>query len=155
LSDPCSGQLSSVQKRLAEKAAKQAAKANAGGSVGGSETPNATGSGSTHGDSTSATPMTNRSAAGSQEDLMSMEKLRLATDRYVPHQLFNSIERTEWPIAELYGVLLADVISRTSAVKSDRRFLTNRAHLLEAVVPGMVFSTAIRWGLPLGQPICP
>ena len=27
--------------------------------------------------------MTNRSAAGSQEDLMSMEKLKLATDRYV------------------------------------------------------------------------
>jgi hypothetical protein len=27
--------------------------------------------------------MTNRSAAGSQDDLMSMEKLKIATDRYV------------------------------------------------------------------------
>lgn len=52
-----------------------------GGSTdaGGSETP--TGSGSVRGASTVGTPMTNRSAAGSQEDLMSMEKLKLATDR--------------------------------------------------------------------------
>lgn len=39
--------------------------------------------------------MTNRSAAGSQEDLMSMEKLRLATERYVPHQTLYEKECTE------------------------------------------------------------
>jgi len=81
--------------------AKQAAKANASGS----ETPTATGSGSTYGGSASATPMTNRSAAGSQEDLMSMEKLRLATDRYVPHQINCETARTDRPIGYLRGVL--------------------------------------------------
>ncbi len=70
-----------IQKRLAEKAAKQSVRKANGTSTdaGGSETP--TGSGSVRGASTSGTPMTNRSAAGSQEDLMSMEKLKLATDR--------------------------------------------------------------------------
>ena len=108
LSDPCSGPLSFVQKRLAEKAAKQAARVNAGGSLGGSETPTATGSGSTYGDSASATPMTNRSAAGSQEDLMSMEKLRLATERYVLHPSLYQTERTEWPTGYLRHVLYND-----------------------------------------------
>ncbi|KAG8856707.1 hypothetical protein FRC20_000418, partial [Serendipita sp. 405] len=69
----------SKQKRLAEKAAKQSVKKANGASTdaGTSETP--TGSGSARA-STTGTPMTNRSAAGSQEDLMSMEKLKLATD---------------------------------------------------------------------------
>jgi hypothetical protein len=73
--------LSYIQKRLAEKAAKQSAKKAGGSTDAGSETP--TGSGSVKGDSTTGTPLTNRSAAGSQEDLMSMEKLKIATDRYV------------------------------------------------------------------------
>ncbi|KAI3603725.1 atp-binding cassette transporter [Moniliophthora roreri] len=60
----------SKQKRLAEKAAKQAAKAN------GSSTATSTPTGSTAG-----TPLTNTSAATSQEDLSSMAKLQIATER--------------------------------------------------------------------------
>lgn len=62
----------SKQKRLAEKAAKGSAKAN-----GQSSTP----SGSVNGGSTVATPLSNRSAATSQDDLSSMAKLQIATDR--------------------------------------------------------------------------
>jgi hypothetical protein len=45
--------------------------------------------------------MTNRSAAGSQEDLMSMEKLRLATERYVQCPLHYETERTGQPTGYL------------------------------------------------------
>lgn len=69
----------SKQKRLAEKAAKQAAKASANpldSSVTSSTPP-----GSTNGGSSLNTPLTSLSAATSQEDLTSMAKLQIATDR--------------------------------------------------------------------------
>jgi len=67
------------QKRLAEKAAKK----NAG--VAGDDSPsNTTPSGSVNGASTPLTSMSGlNSKSGSQENLMSMAKLNLATDRYV------------------------------------------------------------------------
>jgi ATP-binding cassette subfamily F protein 2 len=74
----------SKQKRLAEKAAKQAAKANnpADFSVS-SSTP-----GSTNGGSSLNTPLSSLSAATSQEDLTSMAKLQIATERLIS---FNSL----------------------------------------------------------------
>jgi ATP-binding cassette, subfamily F, member 2 len=74
----------SKQKRLAEKAAKQAAKAVANTtdpSVSSSTPP-----GSTNGGSSLNTPLTSLSAATSQEDLTSMAKLQIATERLI---LFN------------------------------------------------------------------
>jgi ATP-binding cassette, subfamily F, member 2 len=68
----------SKQKRLAEKAAKGSAKAN--GKSTGTET-SSTPSGSVNGGSTVGTPLTNTSAATSTEDLTSMAKLQIATDR--------------------------------------------------------------------------
>ena len=71
----------SKQKRLAEKAAKQAARANAGAtdpSVYSSTPP-----GSTNGGSSLNTPLTSLSAATSQEDLTSMAKLQIATERLI------------------------------------------------------------------------
>ena len=76
----------SKQKRLAEKAAKQSAKAKSSkgdtdaSTTTGTSTP--TGSGSVNG-STAGTPLTNTSAATSQEDLSAMAKLQIATDRCV------------------------------------------------------------------------
>jgi ATP-binding cassette subfamily F protein 2 len=67
----------SKQKRLAEKAAKQAAKSNTVGSSVTSSTP----PGSTNGGSSINTPMSSLSAATSQEDLTSMAKLQIATER--------------------------------------------------------------------------
>ncbi|KAK7681927.1 hypothetical protein QCA50_014889 [Cerrena zonata] len=69
----------SKQKRLAEKAAKQAAK-NKGVSDT-STTNTSTPSGSTYGGSSTNTPLTSLSAATSTDDLTSMAKLQLATDR--------------------------------------------------------------------------
>lgn len=69
----------SKQKRLAEKAAKANAKRAVGGSSGDTATTTPTESLNGSGFST---PLTSRSAAGSQEDLMSMAKLKKATDRY-------------------------------------------------------------------------
>lgn len=61
----------SKQKRLAEKAAKQAAKGT-----------DASTSTSTPNGSSVNTPLTSMSAATSQEDLTSMAKLKVSTDRY-------------------------------------------------------------------------
>jgi ATP-binding cassette subfamily F protein 2 len=69
----------SKQKRLAEKAAKQAAKASGADTSVSSPTP----PGSTNGGSSLNTPLTSLSAATSQEDLSSMAKLQIATDRSV------------------------------------------------------------------------
>ena len=69
-------QSASKQKRLAEKAAKQAAKQKGAASSTATSTP----SGSVYGSSTN-TPLTSLSAAGSTEDLNAMEKLKLATER--------------------------------------------------------------------------
>jgi hypothetical protein len=74
----------SKQKRLAEKAAKQAAKANSADFSVSSSTP----PGSTNGGSSLNTPLTSLSAATSQEDLTSMAKLQIATERLI---LFNSL----------------------------------------------------------------
>ncbi|KAI9466981.1 P-loop containing nucleoside triphosphate hydrolase protein [Lactarius psammicola] len=63
----------SKQKRLAEKAAKQAARANS--SVTSSTPPGSNGGSSIN------TPLTSLSAATSQEDLTSMAKLQIATER--------------------------------------------------------------------------
>ena len=70
----------SKQKRLAEKAAKQASKVNnaADPSVSSSTPP-----GSTNGGSSINTPLTSLSAATSQEDLTSMAKLQIATERLI------------------------------------------------------------------------
>jgi ATP-binding cassette, subfamily F, member 2 len=66
----------SKQKRLAEKAAKQAAKAsNFDPSVSSTTPPGSNGGSSLN------TPMTSLSAATSQEDLTSMAKLQIATER--------------------------------------------------------------------------
>jgi ATP-binding cassette, subfamily F, member 2 len=69
----------SKQKRLAEKAAKQAAKASGIDPSASSSTP----PGSTNGGSSLNTPLTSLSAATSQEDLTSMAKLQIATDRLI------------------------------------------------------------------------
>lgn len=61
----------SKQKRLAEKAAKQAAKAGTDPSTS-TSTPNG---------STANTPLTSVSAATSQDDLTTMAKLKIATER--------------------------------------------------------------------------
>ena len=69
----------SKQKRLAEKAAKQSAKAKAK-DADASTTTGSTPTGSLNGSSAN-TPLTNTSAATSQEDLSAMAKLQIATDR--------------------------------------------------------------------------
>lgn len=66
----------SKQKRLAEKAAKQAARGGTNGSATGTPTSTSTPNGSSVN-----TPLTSRSAATSHEDLSSMAKLNLATER--------------------------------------------------------------------------
>lgn len=72
----------SKQKRLAEKAAKQAAKGKGAKDADAStSTRTSTPTGSAGG-SLFNTPLTSRSAATSQEDLSSMAKLQMATDRY-------------------------------------------------------------------------
>ncbi|KAH9833878.1 P-loop containing nucleoside triphosphate hydrolase protein [Rhodofomes roseus] len=70
------------QKRLAEKAAKQSVKgkSDATTTTGSTDTPNGSVFGSKAGSSVN-TPLTSLSAAGSHEDLTSMAKLQLATDR--------------------------------------------------------------------------
>lgn len=67
----------SKQKRLAEKAAKQAAK-----QYNGTATSTSTPTGSVPG-SAAATPLTSVSAANSTDDLNSMAKLQIATERYI------------------------------------------------------------------------
>jgi ATP-binding cassette, subfamily F, member 2 len=73
---------SSKQKRLAEKAAKASANQKGGGSLG---TDTTTPSGSVNGGSSvgtpGGTPLTSLSVNASQEDLTSMAKLAIATDR--------------------------------------------------------------------------
>ena len=71
----------SKQKRLAEKAAKQAAKSNTLGSSVNSSTPPGSTNGGSRGGSSVNTPLTSLSAATSQEDLTSMAKLQIATER--------------------------------------------------------------------------
>ena len=91
----------SKQKRLAEKAAKK----NAGGGLNGSESPStSTPTGSVNGASTPLTSMSGvASKAGSSEDLMSMARLNIATDRYV---LFIELG-SPWPFSKwILGVLL-------------------------------------------------
>ncbi|KAH9999843.1 P-loop containing nucleoside triphosphate hydrolase protein [Russula vinacea] len=69
----------SKQKRLAEKAAKQASKVNA--NAGDFSISSSTPPGSTNGGSSLNTPLTSLSAATSQDDLTSMAKLQIATER--------------------------------------------------------------------------
>lgn len=81
---PPSALSASKQKRMAEKAAKQASKSKSAKDT--DTTTSATSptpTGSTYGDSSVNTPLTSMSAATSQEDLSSMAKLQIATDRYV------------------------------------------------------------------------
>ena len=75
----------SKQKRLAEKAAKQASRVNnaADTSISSSTPP-----GSTNGGSSLNTPLTSLSAATSQDDLPSMAKLQIATDRLISLESF-------------------------------------------------------------------
>jgi hypothetical protein len=89
----------SKQKRLAEKAAKANAKKAAGGSLTTDTTTTPTESVDGSGIST---PLTSRSAAGSQEDLMSMSKLKKATERQV-----RTVLSFIASIDELLGALLA------------------------------------------------
>ncbi|TFY82078.1 hypothetical protein EWM64_g1926 [Hericium alpestre] len=67
----------SKQKRLAEKAAKQSAKVNGADASTSTSTPTT----SVNGGSSANTPLTSMSAATSQEDLTSMAKLQIATER--------------------------------------------------------------------------
>ncbi|PBK66913.1 P-loop containing nucleoside triphosphate hydrolase protein [Armillaria solidipes] len=76
----------SKQKRLAEKAAKKAA----GGT--GASTSTSTPSGSVNGGSSVNTPITSMSAATSQEDLTSMAKLNLATERSAAGVLVSDVK---------------------------------------------------------------
>lgn len=69
---------SSKQKRLAEKAAKQAAKQHSE-----TATSASTPTGSAFGSAVN-TPLTSMSAANSTDDLSSMAKLQIATERYMP-----------------------------------------------------------------------
>ena len=71
----------SKQKRLAEKAAKQASKINA--NAGDPSVSSSTPPGSTNGGSSLNTPLTSLSAATSQDDLPSMAKLQIATERLI------------------------------------------------------------------------
>ena len=74
----------SKQKRLAEKAAKK----NAGVATTGSDSPsNSTPTGSVNGTNTPLTSMSGlNSKAGSSEDLLSMAKLNIITDRCVQEE---------------------------------------------------------------------
>ncbi|KAK0461727.1 P-loop containing nucleoside triphosphate hydrolase protein [Desarmillaria tabescens] len=76
----------SKQKRLAEKAAKKAA----GGT--GASTSTSTPSGSVNGGSSVNTPITSMSAATSQEDLTSMAKLNIATERSAAGVLVSDVK---------------------------------------------------------------
>ena len=78
LPTPTMAPSASKQKRLAEKAAKQAAKGKGAPDASSTTTP----TGSATGSATN-TPLTSLSAATSQEDLSSMKKLQIATDRSV------------------------------------------------------------------------
>jgi ATP-binding cassette, subfamily F, member 2 len=75
----------SKQKRLAEKAAKQASKVN---NAGDPSVSSSTPSGSTNGGSSLNTPLTSLSAATSQDDLTSMAKLQIATERLISLERF-------------------------------------------------------------------
>jgi ATP-binding cassette subfamily F protein 2 len=75
----------SKQKRLAEKAAKQAAKVNANPAD--PSISSSTPTGSTNGGSSLNTPLSSLSRATSQDDLTSMAKLQIATERLI---LFDS-----------------------------------------------------------------
>jgi ATP-binding cassette subfamily F protein 2 len=68
----------SKQKRLAEKAAKKSAGVNGGDGSTSTSTP----AGSVNGGSVFNTPLTSMSAANSTDDLLSMAKLNMATDRW-------------------------------------------------------------------------
>ncbi|KAJ7582062.1 P-loop containing nucleoside triphosphate hydrolase protein [Mycena floridula] len=94
----------SKQKRLAEKAAKKSA-----GGVGDPSTSSSTPAGSTNGSAIN-TPMTSMSAATSHEDLTSMAKLNIATDRSAA------------------GVLVSDVKARD--IKIDQYTLSFHGRLL-------------------------
>ncbi|KAJ3755480.1 P-loop containing nucleoside triphosphate hydrolase protein [Lentinula raphanica] len=94
----------SKQKRLAEKAAKKAA------AVGDSSTNTSTPTGSVNGSTGVSTPLTSLSAATSTEDLTSMTKLKIATDRSAA------------------GVLVSDVKARD--IKIDQYTLSFHGRLL-------------------------
>ncbi|THH31095.1 hypothetical protein EUX98_g3092 [Antrodiella citrinella] len=80
----------SKQKRLAEKAAKQSANKK-GGIQDDSTTNTSTPTGSVNGSSVN-TPLTSVSAATSQEDLLSMSKLQMATDRSAAGVLVSDVK---------------------------------------------------------------
>ncbi|KAF9039656.1 ATP-binding cassette transporter [Hymenopellis radicata] len=75
----------SKQKRLAEKAAKKASGTDA-------STSTSTPTGSVNGASSTNTPLTSRSAATSQDDLISMAKLNIATDRSAAGVLVSDVK---------------------------------------------------------------
>ncbi|KAH7921087.1 P-loop containing nucleoside triphosphate hydrolase protein [Leucogyrophana mollusca] len=76
----------SKQKRLAEKAAKGASKQN------GTSTSTSTPAGSVNGGSATNTPLTSMSAATSTDDLTSMAKLQIATDRSAAGVLVSDVK---------------------------------------------------------------
>jgi hypothetical protein len=132
----------SKQKRLAEKAAKKSAAM----STGDSSTTRSTPTGSLYSGSAISTPITSLSAANSTDDLMSMAKLRVATDRCVPFHtslvpFFNHHGRSA------AGVLVSDVKSRD--IKIDSFTLSFHGRLL---IEGaeVAFNYGQRYGL-LGQ----
>jgi ATP-binding cassette subfamily F protein 2 len=115
----------SKQKRLAEKAAKQASKSNALGSSVTSSTP----PGSTNGGSSINTPMSSLSAATSQEDLTSMAKLQIATERSAFFVLYIIVCPLMSPLSRsATGVLVSDPKGRD--IKIDAYTLSFHGRLL-------------------------
>lgn len=122
----------SKQKRLAEKAAKKNAAA-AGSTVTGDDSPtNSTPAGSVNGASTPLTSMSGmNSKSGSQEDLLSMAKLNLATDRYVCDSVIYARSKLTNPFSKrrsAAGVLVSDVKGRD--IKIDQYTLSFHGRLL-------------------------
>ena len=98
----------SKQKRLLEKAAKQAAK-----QLGETGTSTSTPTGSIIG-SAANTPLTSVSAANSTDDLISMAKLQIATDRYVILRSYEIlIERSVGVLLECLSLMQKVAISRS------------------------------------------
>ena len=123
----------SKQKRLAEKAAKQAAKGKSDATTSGStDTPNGSVNGSKAGSkagSTINTPLTSMSAATSSEDLTSMAKLQIATDRCVFHALCADGGRSLTAACRsAAGVLVSDPKGRD--IKMDSYTLSFHGRLL-------------------------
>jgi ATP-binding cassette, subfamily F, member 2 len=119
-------QSASKQKRLAEKAAKQAAKQKASTQDASSSTTTPTGS--TNGGSSINTPLTSLSAATSTDELNSMEKLKIATERCAVWFDRNARFLDDRMYRSAAGVLVSDAKGRD--IKMDQYTLSFHGRLL-------------------------